>query len=215
MQKPRAAVDLNRHNAVVLARRMVDTAGVALILFTEQAARISGRRKVARRRDGLGVLFRFGQVDRDVQLPVPGRRFPLHVFCNAVTADIIGILRKFIIPIGRGPRTLGVQRLEPADNLARARGQLAHEHSVKQIAVHDAVLRQHAARMRVIHEFVQDCRKVNPRWFFSTIGITVQFQRFQQGVYYEHPVFRLDEAGSQAVGHQLFDRKVHAHAHAS
>ncbi len=121
LQKPRGAVDGDRDDAVVLPRGMVDPARVPFVRGAEQALRIVRGGQIARGGDGLGVLFRLGKVDGDIQLAVPGRRLPLDVLGDPVAADIVGILTEFIVPVGGLLRVLGIQRLEPADDLRRAR----------------------------------------------------------------------------------------------
>ena len=86
---------------MVLTRGMVDPAGIALVLRAQLAAGIGSCRQVARRCDRFWIFFRLRQIDRDVQLTVFGRCFPLNVLCDPVAADVIGILTKAVIPVGR------------------------------------------------------------------------------------------------------------------
>ena len=60
LEAPPGTVDGHRNNAVVLACGMIYPACIAFIFLAEQALRISGLGRIFRRRNGLGVFFRFG-----------------------------------------------------------------------------------------------------------------------------------------------------------
>ena len=68
LQKPGGAVDGDGDDAVVLPGGVVYPAGVALIFRAQLAPGVGGGREVPGGGDGLGVLFRLGQVDGDVQI---------------------------------------------------------------------------------------------------------------------------------------------------
>ena len=216
LQEPRRAVDGDRHDAVVLAGRVVDPSGIAFILRAQLAAGIVGGGQVAGGGNRLRVLFRLGQVDGDVQLAVFGHRLPLHVAGDAVAADVVGVLAKPVVPVGGLLRALPVESVEFFDHLRRPRRQHTHQPGIKQVAVNDAVLFEHTALIGVVQQGVQHRRQVDlfPNGDFRQ-GAAVQLQHLQQGV--DRPVFllRLDELFFQRIGNQFCNRLVAVHLYSS
>ena len=67
-----------------------------IVVTTPQEISLADR---LRRRDGLGVLLRFGEVDGDVQFPIGGGRLPLHILGDAIAPDVVRILTEAIKPV--------------------------------------------------------------------------------------------------------------------
>ena len=104
LQEPVLTSELHRDQADRLARRMVQAAGISFVLRAEQAFRIGILLFAERCRDRLRILFRFGQIDRDIQVAVTSRRDPFSVLCDTVSADIVGVAAQFVVIIRRLPR---------------------------------------------------------------------------------------------------------------
>ena len=49
--------------------------------------------------NGAGILFWFGKIDGNIQVSIFSGCNPLHILCNPVAPDIVGILAKSVIPI--------------------------------------------------------------------------------------------------------------------
>ena len=79
LQVPGAVVDGQRDDAVVLAGRMVHAARIALVLGAQLALGVGALGSQLGSGDGLGVLFRLGKVDGDVQITVRRLGHPLQV----------------------------------------------------------------------------------------------------------------------------------------
>ena len=77
LQIPRAVVDGQRDDAVIFARRVVHAAGVALVLHAQLALGVSTLGCKLCGGNGLGIFFRLGQVDGDIQIAVLGLGDPL------------------------------------------------------------------------------------------------------------------------------------------
>ena len=102
LEIPRAVVDGQRDDAVVLAGGMVQPAGIALVLHAELALGVGALGGELCRRDGLGVLFGLREVDGDVKVAVRGLGDPLEVPLDAVAADVVGVLTELVEPVGGG-----------------------------------------------------------------------------------------------------------------
>ena len=90
LQVPALAAQAQGHDAVVLARGEVHPARVADVLRAQHALGIAGRGLQALQSDGLGVLFRLGQVDGDLQRAVFAGIVPLNIFGDLCGADVVG-----------------------------------------------------------------------------------------------------------------------------
>ena len=77
--------------------------------------------------DGFGVLFRLAQVDGDDEVAVRRCRRPFHVLCDAVAADVVGVLGKLIIPVRSRLGRLGIEGGEFRPHRMGAGRQDAHE----------------------------------------------------------------------------------------
>ena len=75
LQEPGLSVNGDGDRPVVLAGGMIQTSRVALVAVAELAPGVGGGGQVPGCRDGLGIFFRLGQIDGDVQFSVRGVRF--------------------------------------------------------------------------------------------------------------------------------------------
>ena len=98
----------------------------------------------------LRVFFRLGQIDGDVQITVFCGSYPFDILCNAVTADIIGILTEFVVPVGSRLRVFLIQIKEFFLYLARHRRDGPHQFCVKQVAIDNAVFCQRTGFQRTV-----------------------------------------------------------------
>ena len=140
LETPGAVVDRDRDDAVVVPGRMVGAPGVALVLPAEETFGIAALLRQLGGGDGLGVLLRLRQIDRDIQVAVLGGRHPLHILHDAVAPDVVGVLAQLVI-VGCGRLRGGLIFLpELLYHLAGPGHQTVHKPGVKQIPVNDAVL---------------------------------------------------------------------------
>ena len=144
LKSPFGAVDDNRDNSVILSGRVCQRSGVAFVLAAEQACGILRGLCLACSGDGLGILFRLREVDRDIDITVVGRDLPAEIFFRAIAADIIRVLTEFIEPVGRLARGLGVEVPECLLDLGRTRHKAVHDAGVEEVAVTDTVFNQTA-----------------------------------------------------------------------
>ncbi len=134
---------------------MVKAPRVALILGAEQAPGIAVLLLRQRRRDGLRILLRLGEVDRDVHVAVCGLCDPLPVLCDPVRPDIVAVSRELIEVVRRLFRALFIAPVELPDHLRGARGEAPHELCVKEVRRGDALL-DDAAGSGILQEPFQD-----------------------------------------------------------
>ena len=106
LEAPLRTLNLDRDDTMILTRRIVHTTTVALALMTELALRIARLLRLPRRRDGLRILLRLRQIDRDVEVTVLRVRLPLHILLYTITTDVVRIPREGVVPVGRLLRTL-------------------------------------------------------------------------------------------------------------
>ena len=142
LQEPGGIVDGNGDDAVVLPGRMIHPTGVALVLGAKLTLWIAGLGGQLGSGDGLGVLFRLGQVNGNVQGAVVALVDPLHVPGNAVRPDVIGVQAQLIEPVRGPPGAFAVETAEGAADLMGEGGQLAHKLRVEQVPGHHVILAQ-------------------------------------------------------------------------
>ena len=136
------ACQIDRHNAVGLAGREVDTPGVADVFLAQHAGGVTTLGLQTLQRNGLGVFFGLGQVDGDFQLAVGGIGVPLDILGDLLRADIVGHHAQVIEPVGSRLGALFViQFPELFADLALARHQGTHQAGLKvdAVLVHAAV----------------------------------------------------------------------------
>ena len=161
LQIPRAVVDGQRDDAVVFARGVVHAACVALVLRTQLALGVSALGCKLCGGNGLGVFFRLGQVDGNVQIAVLGLGDPLQIALDTVAADVVGVLTELVEPVGGGLRALVlVPLLKVCAHDAGARGQHTHQLGVKQIACGGIIL-AHAAGNGIVHKGLEDAFQIS------------------------------------------------------
>ena len=98
-------------------------------------------------------------------------------------------------------------------HLPRRRRQPPHQLRVKEIAVHNRVVFQHTALMRIIQQCVQDGREmaggagfvVAPHLNGPPTHVRIQLQDLQQGVHGPHPILGRNELALHRVIHQLIN----------
>ena len=76
---------------------MIHPTCIALILRAEHTFGIAGLRRELGCRNGLRILFRLGKVDGDIQCAIFAIVLPLFILCDAVTADVVGVLRWLVL----------------------------------------------------------------------------------------------------------------------
>ena len=210
LEAPRAVVDGDGDDAVVLSGGMVYPARIALVLHAQLTLGIRALLRVSCRRDGLGILLRLGQVDGDVQIAVFGMRHPFLVAADAVTADVVRVLAEFIKIFGRLLRRIGIMRAESADDLAGTGNQRAHDLRIKKIPVYHAVILQKPVVRRIIQHILQDALQLRDQLrllaFIRRDGRVrvlqlVQAKQLQQAVRRINRILRLDQAGGKSISH--------------
>gem|GEM_PF-5632468 len=155
LHEPAMAGEADRDQAVRLARRMADVAGIAFVFAAEQALRVFRRFLLARLCDVARVFLRLRQVDRDVEITVLRRRLPDDILVDAVLADVVRRDGHLVELVGRGFRAAGVVALPAADDLGRARHHAVHDARVKEVALLRRVLEQ-ALFHGIVEHFRED-----------------------------------------------------------
>ena len=89
LQEPGLAVDGHRDDAVILTGGEIHPPRVALALPAQQTLGVAALGRIFGGGDGLGILFRLGQVDGNVDLSVAAVHLPPHVLLYPVGPDII------------------------------------------------------------------------------------------------------------------------------
>jgi len=79
---------------------------------------------------------------------------PADILCDAVSADVVGILAQFVEVIGCLLRALRIEFLKLLYHLSRARHQAVHQFRIEQIAVNDAVVFEKTALSCIIKQFI-------------------------------------------------------------
>ena len=205
LQIPRAVVDGQRDDTVIFARGVVHAACVALVLHAQLALGISALGCKLCGGNGLGIFFRLGQVDGDIQIAVCGLGDPLQIALDAVAADVVGILTELIKPVGGSLRALAfVPLLKVCTHDAGARGQHAHQLGVEQIACGGVIL-AHAAGNSIVHKGLEDAFQIGVAHLALRGGKVVQLHGHQQLVADIDLVIGQDEPGVQPVVHELLD----------
>ncbi len=149
-----------RDQADILAGRMVQPSGIAHILAAEQASGIGGPLLLGQGRgDGFGILFRLGEVDRDIQIPVAGGGDPLPVPDDAVAADVIAVPAELVEIVRRLPGGPPVVVRKGPDDLRGPGSQDTHHPGVKKVPAGDPVL-DHAAGDGLVQQGLQDLLQV-------------------------------------------------------
>ena len=205
LQIPRAVVDGQRDDAVVLTGGVVHPARIALVLHAELALGVGALGGQLSGGNGFGVFFRLGKVDGDIQIAVGGLGDPLQIPLDAVAADVIGVLTELVEPVGRRFGTFGlVPLLKVGADDGGARGQHAHELGVEEVAGGGVVL-AHAAGHRIVHQRFQDGFEVGVADLALRLGEAVQLHGHEQLVADVDLIVRQDEAGVQTVIDELLD----------
>ena len=202
LEKPILLIDGNGNDAVVLTGGMVHPAGVALVLPAQQALGIAALGRQLGGGDGLGVLFRLGEVDGDVQIAVGGGGHPLHILHDAVAADVVRVLAEFVVPVRGGLRGLAVLVPEHREDLGGPGRQDAHELRIQQVPAGDAAV-DAALGLRPVQNAGQDLLQGPFRG--NTLLPGVQAQDLQQAVHRPGEIGRLDQTRLQGVARQVRD----------
>ena len=190
---------------MVFAGGVVHAACVTLVLHAQLALGVSALRCKLCGGNGLGVLFRLGQVDGDIQVAVRSLGDPLQVALNAVAADVVGVLTELVEPVGGSLRTLVfIPLLKVCAHDAGARGQHAHQLGVEQIACSGVVL-AHAAGNGIVHQSFEDAFQIGVARFAVRGGKVVQLHGHQQLIADIDLVIGQDQPGVQPVVHELLD----------
>ena len=210
LESPRAVVDGDGDDPVILSCGMVHAARIALVLHAELALGICALLCVPGSGDGLGILLRLGKVDGDVQIAIFGMRHPFLIPADAVTADVVRVLAEFIKIIGRFLRGVGIMCAESADDLAGAGHQGTHDLRIEQIPVHHAVVLQKSVLRRIVQHILQNAlqlrnqlRLLAPVRRDGRIRILqlVQAEQLQQTVRRVNRILRLNQPGGKSISH--------------
>ena len=205
LQIPCAVVDGQRDDAVVFARGVVHAACVALVLHAQLTLGVSALGCKLCGGNGLGVFFRLGQVDGDIQVAVLGLGDPLQIALDTVAADVVGVLTELVEPVGGGLRALVfVPLLKVCAHNAGARGKHAHQLGVEQIACGGVIL-AHAAGNGIVHKGLEDAFQIGIAHLALRGGKVVQLHGHQQLVADIDLVIRQNQPGVQPVVHELLD----------
>ena len=140
LQKPFIPVELQRNQAVCLARGMIAASCIAFIFAAEQALRIDCRRRELRLCDITRILFRLGKIDGNIERTIRRLRFPGDIAVDARLADIIGGNAEPVIGIRRGLRRPGISIAEASYDLGGTRHHAVHQPRIEKITLIDSIL---------------------------------------------------------------------------
>ena len=156
LQIPSLSAERQRHHTVILARGKIHAARIADVLDAQHTFGIAGCRLQALQSDGLGILFRFCEVDGDLQPAVFAGIVPFDVFGDLRGADIVGCDAQAVeIVRGRAHALRLPQLLEPGGRLAFPGHHRAHDARLKIYAQSGHLPVVQAAGRRVIQQSVQ------------------------------------------------------------
>ena len=99
LEEPVLPVDGDGNDPVILPGGVVEPSRVSLVLLAEQALGVAALGRCLGRGDGAGVLLRLGEIDGDIHIAVGGGGLPLHIPCDAVAPDIVGVLAEPVQPV--------------------------------------------------------------------------------------------------------------------
>ena len=131
LEAPLTAVNGDGDYSVVLPCGMVHTSGIAFVFHTQLAFGIAALFGVLGGRNRLGILFRLGKVDGDIQIAVGGRGYPFLILADTVSAYIIRILAEFVKIFGSSFRRDCIAFPEFTDNLTGAGHKDTHDLRIK------------------------------------------------------------------------------------
>ncbi len=141
---------------MVFPGRMIHAACVSLILPAELTFGIAALNSIARCSDRLGIFFRLGQIDGDIQLAIIRSRLPFHISCDAVPADIVRVSGIGIIPVGSCLRAFLIFLPEHTDDLGGSCHEVTHQSGIKQIPCHDRIAFRQPFRYSIIQDFCKE-----------------------------------------------------------
>ena len=200
LHKEITAAHVHGNDAVILPRRMIHAAGIALILHAQQALGITRLRRQLGSGNRAGILLGLGQIDGNVQLAVFAGVLPLFILGDTVAADVVGILAQLVKPVRRLLGILLIQRLKGLAHLMREGREHAHQLGVKQLP-RRAVIVAHAAGNRIVRQLVQRFGQtaVSRR---SIIRQRVHLHDFQNTVDGKNLVFFFNQPAIDGIVHQ-------------
>ena len=205
LQIPRAVVDGQRDDAVILAGGVVHPARIALVLHAELALGVGALRSQLCGCDGFGVFFGLRQVDGDVEVAIRSPGHPLDVPLDAVAADVIGVLAELVEPVGGGLGAVGLVPLfEVGPHDAGAGRQYTHEPGVEEVAGRGAVVAD-APGCGIVHQRFQDALEVGVADIPLGLGKAVQLHGHQQLIADVDLVIGQDEPGVQPIVDELLN----------
>ena len=142
LEKPVISRNAQRNDAVVFSGGMVHPTCIAFVFPTKHTFGITALRSQFRCRNGFGVFFRLRQVNGDVDFTVFCHGFPTHILFDAVSADVVCITAKVIIPVCCFFRVFCMKFTEFPNDFSGKRCHNTHEFCVEQIFIYDAVRNQ-------------------------------------------------------------------------
>ena len=191
---------------MVLSRRMIHSSRVSFVFPAKEAFRITALFCVFRRRNGLRVFLRLGKVNRNIQIPIPGRGDPLLIPRNAIPPDVIRIPAQLIEIICGFLRVGRILLPKYADHLAGSRRKKPHDLRVEKVTVNNAVLRKSLLAGVIQHIFQNDLQILHcHRRIFAAILQFINPKQLQKPVCCINPVLFFNQPGKQSVCHQSFD----------
>ena len=205
---PTLAGNGDGNGAQVLTGRVVHTARIALVFRAEHALGIAGLGGQLCRGDGLGVLFGLTEVDGHVQIAVLGGRLPAHVLLDAVAADVVGILRKIVVPVGGSLRAGSIHLSKGLVHFPGQRSQDAHEFGIKQVPAGNVIVADIPAHS-VLQKTIQDLLQTHG--FRVGRFKTVQLHGIQNLIGHINGIAGLNELLIQTILDQRSDINIYIH----
>ncbi len=189
LESPGIPLNGNRNNPVILSCRMIHPARIALIFPAEQTLRIARLLRRPGRRNGLGVFFRLGKIDGNVQIAIFRFGNPFHIPRDSVTPDVIRIPAEFVIIIRGLHRVFLIKILKGFNHLTWAGHQKAHDFCVKQIPINHAVFLKDSFFVCIVQHATEDILQIlNPCFFHFRKSRLIQVLKLVKLKQLEKPV---------------------------
>ena len=118
LESPFAIIDRKRYDPVILSCRVIHSSCISFIFHTKLTLWIRTLLCIFRCCDRFRIFLWFGEIDRDINISIWTIYFPFHIFFDAVSSDIVGILAEFIEKLCCFLWTLFVIGTEFFDDLA-------------------------------------------------------------------------------------------------
>ena len=192
LEEPRCSAQIERNEAVRLARGMIRPSCIALVLTAEQTFRIGGRLYEFRLCDVARILLGLREVDRHIEITVLRRRLPRDVPINARLADVVRCNAQTVVPVRCLLRRCRIMRAELPHDLRGTRHHTVHDARIEQVALVHRIFDQAACR-RIVKHLLEHGRRRLERLIDGVRHILLHAEHVDQTVRGVHLIVRGDQ----------------------